>query len=96
VSDQAREALTKANAVRSARRVTRERIESGELSLLEALQDIPPELAKVKVERFLRWGPYVGPTRARAIGGELNGLSLADLTWSQRRTLAARLPERLT
>ncbi len=65
-SEQRAEALVKATAVRSARRVFKDRVSRGELSLQQAIAAAKADeaLAGIRVHDLLQCLPGVGPKRA--------------------------------
>lgn len=71
-------ALVKATAVRSARRVFKEQLTRGEMSLAEAIDRAKADeaLAGIRVHDLIQCLPGVGPKRATAVMEDI-GISLA-------------------
>ncbi len=71
-------ALVKATAVRSARRVFKEQLTRGEMSLAEAIDRAKADeaLAGIRVHDLVQCLPGVGPKRATAVMEDI-GISLA-------------------
>jgi hypothetical protein len=71
-------ALVKATAVRSARRVFKEQLSRGEMSLAEAIDRAKADdaLAGIRVHDLIQCLPGVGPKRATAVMEDI-GISLA-------------------
>lgn len=79
LSDEQRAAaLVKATAVRSARRVFKEKVANGELTLAEAISQAKADdgLAGIRVHDLVQCLPGVGPKRATALMDEI-GISSA-------------------
>ncbi len=72
------EALQKATAVRSARRVFKEKLTKGDLSLAEAIAGAKADeaLAGIRVHDLLQCLPGIGPKRASVLMDEI-GISSA-------------------
>jgi len=79
LSDEQRAAaLVKATAVRSARRVFKEKVSNGELTLGQAIEQAKADdgLAGIRVHDLVQCLPGVGPKRATALMDEI-GISSA-------------------
>ena len=78
IDEQRAQALVKATAVRSARRVFKERLAKGEFTLIDAIAAAKADeaLAGIRVHDLLQCLPGVGPKRAAGIMEDI-GISSA-------------------
>lgn len=83
---QRKEALEKANEIRSARAKMKVQFKSGRLLPLEPLDDLPEWLETATAEEYLRWVPGIGKVKARRLRLSMklsSGRTLGRLTEKQ-------------
>lgn len=93
-------ALRRANEVRLARAEIRRKINVGELTAIDVLDEVPAEVAKVLIGDFLTWLPGIGRHRALKILSDHDhrpivgaGVPLGSLSLTTRRRLAASIDD---
>lgn len=93
---QRRDALKKANAVRTGRKRIKEQLVVGEADARELLNDPPPLIHEVPVRDFLTWVPKIGKSKAGRIIAEAGvyvgpSTPLCRLSPVTREKIAAKL-----